>query len=167
MYVKNHFRMSALYLHPNQETARISEVHCVPFSHTEPLPGPLFQPSAFCFIFNCPLDLCGGNTQTVKPEAAALPRALPPRAALRGSPPRLGFSLLQDPRLWTICGTSSSSKKGSPASSMAPVLAPMGGSGLEGSRLFLDSPVSYICVTRFVINRETFCSDLSWYFGLP
>ena len=76
--------------------------------------------------------------QTVKPEAAALSRALPPRAALRGCPPRLGFSLFQDPRLRTICGTSSSSKKGSPASEHRPFLEPMGGSGLEGSGLFLD-----------------------------
>ena len=74
----------------------------------------------FPFIFNCPLDLCGGNTPTVKHKGAALPRALPPRAAMRGCPCRLGFSLLQDPRLRTIHGTKSSSKKVSPASELGP-----------------------------------------------
>ena len=123
--------------------------------------------SFFHFFFNCWLDLYGWKTKTVKLQAATLPRALPPRAALSGCPSRMGFSLLPDLRSWTIRGTSSSSKKGFPASEHDPFLVPTGGSGLEGSGIVLDLPVTCICVMRLVINRGTFCSDQSWYFGLP
>ena len=38
------------YVCLNQATANISEVHCVPVPHPQPLPAMLFQPSPF-FIF--------------------------------------------------------------------------------------------------------------------
>lgn len=117
-HLKNHLKMNTLYLHPNQGIAGTSEAHCVPFPYPQPLPGPLFQPSAFFLLFS-PDDLTCmvGTRELWNLKLLPHPQQLPPRAASRGCQPKLGSSLLLDPGLWTIQGTGSSSKKrGSPAS---------------------------------------------------
>lgn len=90
--------------------------------------------------------------QTVKLQAANLPRALPPRIALRGCPSRLGFSLLLDPKTLNHLRDKQVLPRRARPVSVAPVLAPLQVD--QGWKGLLDLPVSCICVMRLVINRK-------------